>query len=369
MGDWSRLPKKLLEMIAAELEDCIVDYIQFGAVCSSWRSIAVEKRHQINSQTPWLLFPISPIEKTHYDSYTRPDKKTRYGLLNLSNEKVYFLDLPKEISNTHFCIGAYQSWLLMSDEDNMSFLLNPFTGSQVQIPWKKIAVLSVSKFVFSSSLATHTMEEDFTVMAIHGSKKKLAFCKPGDENWTRIEGDNDPYVDLMYYEGQFYALDQNGGVIVVCFGGPSPSTKLIKIQEAGSSSRYHLDYNYLVGSCGKLLLVKRIYNMDQTIGFKVFELDTSNRELVEVSQLGDRVLFVGDNFSTSILSLNSSKCRGNCIYFADYYKKFPLVFHDIAAFDLCDTSIEHLRYGRGVLDIGTSFLQGEAVWVTPSPCF
>ncbi|KAK9284042.1 hypothetical protein L1049_012302 [Liquidambar formosana] len=253
----------------------------------------------------------------------------------------------------------------MSYEDNTTFLLNPFTGSEIQLPRKKIAVLSVSKFVLSS----HTMEGDSTIMAIHGKRKKLAFYKPGDGTWTHIEEDNDdPYVDLMYHEGQFYALDEKRGVVVVCFGGPSPSTKVVKRQEGGSSRHYYKEPEkmYLVGSCGKLLLVKRKYKKTQTVGFEVFELDSSNQEWVKVSWLGDLALFVGDNYSASISSFNSLKCRGNCIYFADYFKNFPLVFHDFAAFDLDDTSIEHLHYGRGVLDIGTSFLQGEAVWVTPS---
>ena len=88
---------------------------------------------------------------------------------------------------------------------------------------------------------------------------------------------------------------------------------------------------YIVESMkGDLLVVRRILEReneeegkDATKSFKVHKLLLNDQtkgsleELVEVKSLGDKILFVGDNQSMSILASNFPGCQPNSIYFTD----------------------------------------------------
>ncbi|KAA8536895.1 hypothetical protein F0562_029373 [Nyssa sinensis] len=143
------------------------------------------------------------------------------------------------------------------------------------------------------------------------------------------------------------AVNQMLGLVMVRFTGSSLTVELMKIPKEEDDWRNHNRKEkklYIVGSLGKLLLIERTYSSKQTVKMEVFELDISRREWVRVKILGDVVLFVGDNYCCGLpLKLGGGGRFGeNCIYFADHYNKYPVVFHDIGAYDISDTSIEHL---------------------------
>lgn len=57
--DWTNLPKEILDVILAKLVDHS-DYVQFGAVCKSWHSVAIDQKQSrianLPKRPPMLLF-------------------------------------------------------------------------------------------------------------------------------------------------------------------------------------------------------------------------------------------------------------------------------------------------------------------------
>ncbi|KAL6208522.1 hypothetical protein ACLB2K_019471 [Fragaria x ananassa] len=87
------------------------------------------------------------------------------------------------------------------------------------------------------------------------------------------------------------------------------------------------DMRYLVNSGADLLLVSRYLDVDhnivnddanvncRTVGFDVFRMNWMGPRWEKVENLGDRMLFIGENSSFSLSASDFSGCVGNCIYF------------------------------------------------------
>ncbi|KAK4735298.1 hypothetical protein R3W88_009559 [Solanum pinnatisectum] len=62
---------------------------------------------------------------------------------------------------------------------------------------------------------SHT--SDYLLMVIKGGIRFLSFWRPGDVRWTRVtwEGINyNLFSDLIYFNGQIYAVDYSGDLLV-----------------------------------------------------------------------------------------------------------------------------------------------------------
>ncbi|XVF00814.1 hypothetical protein REPUB_Repub04eG0034300 [Reevesia pubescens] len=181
--------------------------------------------------------------------------------------------------------------------------------------------------------------------------------KSSDKKWTIIPDMPSPYDDVILYEGNFYAVDNTGLIVLVGLD--------FDISVVGRSV-FGGDKNFLVESKGELFFVDMylsieaegscswaglgfveeyfenlaFYMNERTVRFKVFKLDEGGKEWVEVKNLDDCLLFLGDDctFSASVEDL--SLCRGNCIIFADNF------FYSLGAED---ESSE--RYDVGVFDL------------------
>ncbi|KAF5199553.1 hypothetical protein FRX31_010865 [Thalictrum thalictroides] len=69
-ADWSGLVRDILELIVRRLIT-VSDNLTFSAVCSSWRSVAVENRCYLPHQYPGLIFP-GRIKKSKTRRYLQP---------------------------------------------------------------------------------------------------------------------------------------------------------------------------------------------------------------------------------------------------------------------------------------------------------
>lgn len=119
--DWSELPPELLHTISTNLT-ILLDYVRFRSVCVNWRLSAPKTPTHLPCQLPWLMLPKSRTQNTH-----------RRGFYSLSDNKVYFLNLP-EVSNRRRRCGSSHGWLVILDETPAVFLLNPLTRSKVNLP-------------------------------------------------------------------------------------------------------------------------------------------------------------------------------------------------------------------------------------------
>ncbi|KAL5713824.1 hypothetical protein ACHQM5_015867 [Ranunculus cassubicifolius] len=193
-------------------------------------------------------------------------------------------------------------------------------------------------------------------MAIHGGRRILAFCRPGDKVWTNLESKYDIISDIVYHMNKFYAIDQNGGIFSFDFNHSYPIASLIS--PAPPYFELSGPGKYIVESSGELLQITRYLFFDLceceryvTTSFEVHKLDITLNKWVKVRSLGNTVLFVGDNSSMSLSTLDFPEYKPNCIYFTDDFHLlyFYRVYgrrseregpHDMGIFHLEDGKIE-----------------------------
>lgn len=178
----------------------------------------------------------------------------------------------------------------------------------------------------------------FVLLTIHVSGK-LVMYKSGDKKWTVIDDFPSPYDDVVCKDGIFYAVDSTGRAVMVDLN-PGSAPFVTPVAESVHGG----DKKYLVQSAGDLLLVDMYlsggapdddfgynegfqfyedfdcYMSERTVKFKVFKLDKETHRWEEMSSLGDRIVFLGDNtaFSAFASQINST-CKGNCIFFTDQF--------------------------------------------------
>ncbi|KAF6156735.1 hypothetical protein GIB67_033204 [Kingdonia uniflora] len=339
--DWSQLPDSLLAVISNKFA-CMDDFVRFGAVCVSWRSVTLENRIQLfPPQVPFLMFP-----KMH-------DNTRRY-FHYLCNGEVYnpVMDVPSE----KYCGSSTHGWLVTVgvDPDFKVELMNPFFSveNKIELPpltsfdqHETVEELSPDGYMKKTVLsACPTRTSDYVVMTIYGAQNKLAFTKPGDKQWTTVEHEHKCFNDLIYYKGEFYAVDGEGTVIACNIKNHS-QPKVRKVASPPPDGPYRK--NYIVESLGELFQIRRVLEFDfdgccstyNTIAFKVFKLDQYDPiKWVEIKTMGGQTLFLGDNASISLSSSDFPQCKPNSIYFTDDARNLYGLMgpHDIGVFSLED---------------------------------
>ncbi|XP_034675006.1 F-box protein SKIP23-like [Vitis riparia] len=389
MADWSQLHPELLDFIAKKFK-IYTDYVRFRAVCHNWRASVPKTPHHLPTQLPWLMLPQSQPHHTH-----RP-------FFSLSLNKFHFLHLP-EASHRRRRRGSSHGWLLILDEAPEIFLLNPLTRSKVHLPplstfpnvvrfnfadvgreyalrtssgnvytrsLKKMRDSFIKKTILSSSPANGS---DFIAVVILNQTGDLALCRKSDDSWTFLEDAQSYSEDVIFHRGLFYAVNKYGSIAVCDVSGSSPRVSIIEMPQ-----QFGGDLQYLVESGEELLLVTRYLDLtydvepDQTsliyrtTRFQVCRLDSKAPRWEVVSSLGDRALFLGENLSLSLSSVDFPGCKGNCIYYTDDYSEDNYDGiggeQDLGIFNLEDGSIEPLPCSH------FRIRWPPPLWVTPNPC-
>ncbi|GMI73362.1 SKP1/ASK-Interacting protein 23, F-box/DUF295 Ancestral 11 [Hibiscus trionum] len=348
MADWTKLPSELLDLISKRLHSSF-DVNRFRSVCSTWRStVTSRKRHRLAPR-----FPVLPDEGDMAN--------TSYGF-SLSKRIIFLLRLPNSDTET----DRSTSWVIKIEEDgpnNRVQLLNPLSRSRFDsLPEnfpKLFNLLEFSIVELGEEYVLHYLnhlsylgdagnlymekvviscldnnpDNGFVLLTIHVSGK-LAMFKSRDKKWTIIQDMPSPYDDVILYEGNFYAVDNNGRTVLVGLD--------FETSEAGMPV-FGGDKKFLVESKGELLLVDMYLSMEapeglyswgfveeyfenlalyvneRTVRFNVFKLDEVGKKWVDVKNLDDRVLFLGDDCTFSASTEDLNVCRGNCIIFADNF--------------------------------------------------
>ncbi|KAL6350942.1 hypothetical protein AAG906_031528 [Vitis piasezkii] len=322
MDDWSALPQELLGLIFIRLRHA-ADIIRFGAVCTSWKLVAMEaKQLHLKPLSPMLLLPPNQQNEVH-------------NLLDFPTHKACKIELPE--TEGAWCSTSWKGWLL-----TINFNAHSET-EDTSIPTEYF----IRKMVASSSPS----DPNCIIMVIHSMWNKLAFCKPGDREWKTLKSGIYHFQDIIFYKGNFYATAKLEVGIVQCDLGPEPKV----IPFAPPVWVRSLENKYLVESCGELLQVSRFLHYDDdrdemspynTIIFEVFKLDFNTRTWIKVESLGDNSLFLGHSGTFSISTQDLLEFKKNCIYFLDdyltayYLSEFPQGCTDMGVFNLETRMVE-----------------------------
>ncbi|KAK1588533.1 hypothetical protein Q3G72_024397 [Acer saccharum] len=344
MAEWSEIPEELLHQVAQSL-DTSFDFFRFRTVCSTWRSSVEQKLHRLPGR-----FPILPNNED--DNHVNVNSSNACFGFHLSKRTVYLIRPPQTRNETE-SVATTKSWLVKVEEGapNRKRLLNPlkrhrFEFSEV-IDIEKLSILEIGheyvlnyinccpnalndgnlymeKVVLMNLGYSEGDFDAFVLLTIHVSGK-LAIFKSSDKKWTILQDMPSPYDDVMLYKGNFYAVDNSGRTVLIDYS--SFHVSLVANPVFGG------DKKYLVECKGDLLLVDMYLSIDsgsvdssvfdayfmteKTVKFEAFKLDEGSKEWVNVDNLNENLLFLGEDccFSASIDDLHVSK--GNNVLFVD----------------------------------------------------
>ncbi|PRQ25506.1 hypothetical protein RchiOBHm_Chr6g0284431 [Rosa chinensis] len=277
-------------------------------------------------------------------SYSDPDSPSSQAnireLLNLTEDR------PELNINKNQRCSYYSSLgcLMTISEDYKVNLLNPLDHHRAQIKLPDINMVKTSveginsglmrryddmitKFVLSSNPFS-SLECLVLVSYATATVTGWGFCRLGEDTWTYVAWT--PILDLIYHNGQFYAMDFSGKILVCDVEDPKQpkttillSKKIPMVPMYGQTTSQSL---YMVESAGALLVVlqsrPRIGSIETT-RFKVFEVPFGREQGwewsdLEVKNLENRSLFLGcesSSFSVDGSDYYSAGCKANCIYF------------------------------------------------------
>ncbi|XP_057440727.1 F-box protein SKIP23-like [Lotus japonicus] len=335
VADWSKLPKELLHQISERLGSPLYR-LRFRSVCSWWRSSAspLISFHEFPS-----TFPTVPdAEGEAYTFFLSkcslllitppPHQPIRTPILVQAGQDLHGRTL---LYNPLSCCRSFPLYfssmldlyhLPIIDLGN-AFVLHNFPPAP---PSRHHDSIYGHKVVVAPSGLYQGKQEPSILLTIHSTMKRPAHLRCSSEYWIRSSMPP-PYDDVCVYNGQPCAVDCNGWTVVTT----AVRLGTYKMELVAKPGVFGGDRKILVESEGSLLLVDmHLSNEDyRWERFNVFRLDKKEKKWVEVTSLGDRVVFLGDACAFSASASDLCVGKGNCVIFKDSTLKgragvFPL---------------------------------------------
>ncbi|CAJ2639141.1 unnamed protein product [Trifolium pratense] len=297
-ADWSQLPKDLLQLIYKKLNNQFYQ-LRFRSVCSPWRS-SISKNHlnnlpsklpsSSNSNNTSRKFPLSkrsiflitppPNQQTLNPWLIKigPDSNDQTHLWHpLSRDTQFPLHYPIIDFNQLSVQDLGHEFVIGNFPSRRPFYINRNNS----LDTGKVVVCDTwhNGINYCSLLLTIHVTGD------------LAIFRCGDERWTLIPSISEfSYSDVCVFNGRPMAIDISGQIVEV-----RPDLSLDLVMESG-----------VLDDDGE-----GIY--DGAVQFDVFRLDEKEKKWLHVKNLGNRVLFLGEDcaFSASFIG------NGNCVIFSD----------------------------------------------------
>ncbi|KAK8687426.1 hypothetical protein V6N13_086241 [Hibiscus sabdariffa] len=281
--DWTKLPKNVVVLIVEKLVFPLSQFVWFGLVCKDWHTTIVDHhllRRQVlkgcHRQVPLLMIP------------TKDKSRETRGLYNIIHKKIHHSEL--SVPNSRRCCGSSYGWIATVDQTSAVKLINPFTDGIIDLP--SVANFTaeeneyecyVKKVILSAD--PYVNPDNFMILALFG-------------RWVQS-----PSSD----RGKAYAVDWRLGIV--------------SVDVANTDSSSFKEKMHLEAEDGSLL--------HWTVNFKVFKVErhaNDEARLVEINNIGDEALFLGNNSSISVVASRFPGYGSNCIYFTDDTVHFAYPF-------------------------------------------
>ncbi|KAF9609276.1 hypothetical protein IFM89_014470 [Coptis chinensis] len=178
---------------------------------------------------------------------------------------------------------------------------------------------------------------------------ELAFCKPGDKEWTVLDQTHTLMSSVIYFQNQLFVLNIDGTVFNCDLNHPHPKLSVVVVAPYSYGVGDTLDERYLVELSGDLLLIRDfVVESVYHDRFLVFKLDQLEVKWIKVKSLGGHSLFLGANSPLSLPAVEFPGCKPDCIYFTDDYYLNCMTSHgvgprDMGVFSLEDGTLEHFQ--------------------------
>ncbi|CAL9124221.1 unnamed protein product [Musa acuminata var. zebrina] len=321
------VPVHLVESILMRMNP--KDAVRLSTVCKDWRATAA-RYDPTMSTTPWLL--TMTLSNTTCRLQSVVDKEVSFKI------KLHGFQLRKT-----YCCGSWHGWLvLQANRDDPISLLNPFSRARLDLPAGGPAS---GLFLYMSSAPTIP-----GCVLFARDRRDLYVWRPGHETWTVENVDLGDFDSIVSFEGQFYALNDNGSLLSF----EVFPLRLTKLDVPPPINDIFGNRRFLVESCGELLFVGMARHHSSSIC--VLRLDLKNKAWVKMEKLGDQALFLNRKQAISVSAVEAG-CDGDRIYFSN-----PC--DDDVIWRVCDMESPRLdsfpRTGRRHRRFR------DQVWITPS---
>ncbi|CAA7032994.1 unnamed protein product [Microthlaspi erraticum] len=277
MADWSLLPEDLLHIISTHLENCF-DVVHVRSVCSSWRST--------------IPFPCSLLSSSYSIPTFNKDSLENKGFCTFEKIPLFLFRVrtPSAAAAEYFLGGIGQG--PRDESEDQTELSSPIQCSvKLKIPRSDQTFVNMLDCQILSLGYQYTMigvvflpleKEEFVMLLKH--YEALWVLKSAEMKWKLLE--NVPKKScwkVVAFRGKFYASYE--GKVVVIDPYSLDVTLLIPLQPLEP-------LQYLV-PCGsdEVFLVEKCM---RSFILRVSRLDEEAGKWVEVTDLGDRVLFIRD---------------------------------------------------------------------------
>ncbi|GMY19428.1 F-box protein At2g26160-like [Fagus crenata] len=362
--NWSKLPTDVIGEIVNPLPN-FMDIKAIVAVCKQWRSACSETETTRTPPVPLLML-----------SETLDDSNTRQRFFNLCDSRRYQLELSRIRGKR--CWGSPHGLVVTLDPDydihieNLDQRIEPIALPPLDTIRRELAGREewfrlVHKFIIFKEPAESDHGLSFLVFAIFSPTNRLAFARPGRDEWTIFTNPNNlEFKDVARLQGQIWGLCDNGLLVRFEFEG-TQLLEVVVIAYPPEAAKEHQKL-YLVESRENLYGVFRYRK-----SLQVFKFNFSDSEWEEVNDLEDHALFVGDCNSWCIPTIpqirvnDGSFVRSNSIYFTDDNWEWQMLAgvayggHDVGVFDMERRVIQHLPFGKD-----TPLYYSRPIWVTPN---
>ncbi|TVU24411.1 hypothetical protein EJB05_26845, partial [Eragrostis curvula] len=285
-----------------------VDRVRFTAVCSKWRHAA--QKANLPPPLPLLMIPDGTV----------------YGLPRSK---------PFRISSCSGYTAVCGKWLVFSSEDG-DFLRDPLSNITVKLPstsrvrarhvndndlmdGMSLPKMLIIKFIFGSSSL-------IVASVAFGQSLRIAVCKPGATSWWSVYMGN-MLKDMAVHQGTLYALGiHDKGLFAIDInvdldtGDPWVSRIQHVINGTPTCPLSHVDNpcslilmkDYLVESCGKLLMVRITVMEHRKIAVATEHPETKVEvfEAIFEQSKWNKMTSIGED---QVFFLRQSCCRSVCI--------------------------------------------------------
>ncbi|KAL2232637.1 putative F-box protein At3g25750 [Sesamum indicum] len=364
---WPNLPRQLIGMLARE-PNLMQNITSFGGVIKSWRSAS--RQCYSNDGKARARWP-QLVEITG-KKCTEHQKSGRQHSIEISFHEECPYSYYKRRSYKKWYPGIYfkghsHGELVVMGENTADLCLwEPARGCYRYLPaWDRNLAFKMC------TLSSPTDDrKGCNVLVLTGAcSPAFAFFRWGkhEMSWTiqnctvkepYAPSQNMQFINAIGFHGKFYALSLQGSLAVI-----EDTDSCFRITAIGGSravpSKVSRQFReYLVESCGEILLVFLISrkSIDHVEDVEVFRLDIPKLSWVEVENLGDRTLFLEDE---CCMGVTASKvgCKKNCIYFShhrvyDQWWVFNMESGNISpAFETNAKIQESLIWNEPILDL------------------
>ncbi|CAN0878806.1 F-box protein SKIP23 [Linum grandiflorum] len=310
------LPSDLLDRIIPLL-DTETDILRSGSLCHSWRNSAVCRARSLPAGHQVLSGNGSgTTDSIHLY------KHSIHLVGGDPNEGGW---LVKVADRHHAPVGKR--------------ILNPLSESPFRLdslPWNFPSVLAMRQFRIKelhhvyvvhwdksyrkAAVSWLDRSKEFVLLTIREYSYRLMKFDSVKQKWTQL-ADGSAFKDVIVHKGELLAVDITGRVVIVDKEDIDGTKGLIVA--ATGSPKLRAGNKYLVQSVdGELLLVEKYDHHDlfnpPIRKLRVYKLNEEEKTWVEVEDLGDNVLFLGNNSSFAVSSSYDLPNVRNCIFFTDY---------------------------------------------------